>query len=99
MLKNYLSTFQRKIDMNYWYHGGNLEDGKPKGAYLFVTNALKRAESNVREYGGKVYRLRPEYEYLVKEPLEKKANDIKAIHQADLKQLGGALSVFKEYDE
>ena len=46
-----------RIDMNHWYHGGNLEEGKPKGTYLYVTNTPGRAKLEANKSpNGKAYR-------------------------------------------
>jgi hypothetical protein len=33
-----------------WYHGGNLQDGEPKGTYLYVTDELRFAKAHAGEH-------------------------------------------------
>lgn len=83
----------------HWYHGGNLEEGKPK-TYLYVINTPGRAKLEAdKRPNGKVYRLLPKYNSLVVDHPDGRQGGIKVISQKNLQEQGGALSVFKEYAE
>lgn len=79
----------------YWYHGGRLEDGKPKGTYLYVSNARNHAKAHANEQNGNVYRLRPDYDFLVMKHPDRTGKDIGVIFKSDLLKYGGAMSVFE----
>jgi hypothetical protein len=82
----------KKVD---WYHGGDLKFGTPKGRYLYVTDSSGLAEYHASEdMNGKVYRLRTEYHQLVADHPD--GGGRKVILQDDLRENGGAMSVFEE---
>lgn len=83
-----------------WYHGGDLQNGKPKGPYLYVTDSLKFARAHAKQdKTDKVYRLLTEFDHLIvtnhhDDPPE--GFPQKVIRQLDMSQNGGALAVFEE---
>jgi hypothetical protein len=83
-----------------WYHGGDLENGERGCDFLFVTDNRSCAEWHAKKPGGKVYRLRPEYDHLVGEYTRDKGMPGfypkgMVITQQAIEERGGPLAMFE----
>ena len=83
------------METTTWYHGGDLENGAPKGEHLYVTDNHGHALLEARKHSnGAVYRLRAAFNHLVVDYHD--GTRRKVVSQTSLSEHGGAIAVFEK---